>query len=90
LWLHLAVAEGRKKAQAAQANRSSVLKFVPVETLKQYGPRDPCIHYEEALLFCGIVSRVEKFQPLPLFFDYSYPEVFACKSDSIRSLPQPW
>ncbi|MEO8807841.1 MAG: hypothetical protein ABI433_17310, partial [Burkholderiaceae bacterium] len=31
-------------------------------------PRDPCIHYGEAVLFCGIVSRVDKIQPFHFLF----------------------
>ena len=70
--------------------RSSVLKFVPVETLKRVRRVPRAFTMEMQFRFAVSFRALTNFNCSIFFFDYSYPEVIACKSDSIRSLPQLW
>ena len=70
--------------------RSSVFKFVPVETLKMFRHVPRAFTMEVQFRFAVSFRALTNFNRSIFLFDYSYPEVIACKSDSIRSVPQPW
>ena len=77
-------------AWADEANRDSGRKFVPVETLWRARHATRAFTMERQFCFAVSFRALTKFNRSIFYIDYSYPEVIACKSDSIRSLPQPW